>query len=330
MLGCFARRGGARLGMRGRASKLANGPPSLLSLSFSQFDVLGGGLDIVGTGTGLGGATSVTVGGTPATITGNTPTSITFTVPAKAGGIYDVIVTTPSGPTTLANSLEAWAPTVETGCVLFCVPGGYVATAGNGTWTPRVGTSPTQATLAPPAVGGVPVFNGTTHRLDCATINTLATLSPTEQISFSAIIEPTSLVAPAGSPINDPALWTTTRSSLGGRITTNGFGPLFYDGSYHSADVPLTAAPHAVASRLLIPNDSIQGSVDGSAFATNSLATGTFMTGDSTEVVYLGTNYAGLVHYAGKIHALAFHNAKVPDTYALKWYKWGQQMGLVS
>jgi hypothetical protein len=52
----------------------------------------------VATGTGLDGATSVTVGGTSATITDNDATTVTFTTPAKAAGSHDVVVTTAGGP----------------------------------------------------------------------------------------------------------------------------------------------------------------------------------------------------------------------------------------
>lgn len=299
----------------------AGAPPTAASLSYAQVDILGGGADIVVTGTNLLDATSVTVGGTVATITSTTLTTVSFQAPAKAAGVYDVVVVTPSGVTTLAASLEAWAPSTEAGCTLLCESPNYASAAGNGTWTTRVGTAPAQATTAPAATAGAPVFDGS-HSLDAATIGTLMTMSGTPQGTFSVIINP---AAPSGSSgtTNDPGLFADeVRGAIGASYSSAGFSMFGTDGTYKTASVAMgNGAPHVGIGRFKT-GDSIQASVDGSAFA--GVALGTY-SAQATQVVGLGSNFNATHRYTGTMFAVAFHNTKVSDGYATKFYKWARQ-----
>ena len=56
-----------------------------------------GGTTVTLSGTGLEGATAVTVDGQPATFTVNNDGTITVTLPAHAAGPADIVVTTPGG-----------------------------------------------------------------------------------------------------------------------------------------------------------------------------------------------------------------------------------------
>lgn len=314
---------GLMLGSRAVAAP----PPVVASVNYTQFDVLGGGADIVLTGTGLMGA-AVRVGSTDMTVTGNTPTSVSFAAPALGANIYTTTITTPGG-TISGPLLEAWAPTTDGGVQGFDEEPSYASSAGNGTWTPRVGPTPSHATLAPPAVAGAPVFNGSTTRLDMGAINALIKTTSVQVGTVALVVKPTSAAAPSPvtAPFADAGLWSDAgRGAIGARYTQNGFGPFYTDGvSYKVVDVAMATGAAHVGTMRFLQNDALQVSVDGSAFAANSLALANNTTGNSTEVVQLGTNYSGLVHFAGTILAVIFHNTKVPDAYATKIYKWAQQ-----
>jgi len=72
-------------------------PPAVARLSTASVSTAGGTV-VTLTGTGLGGATSVTVGGAAAAgLVRTSDTSLSFTVPAHAPGAGDVVVTTPAG-----------------------------------------------------------------------------------------------------------------------------------------------------------------------------------------------------------------------------------------
>jgi hypothetical protein len=141
-------------------------PPTLTTLDHNLADTAGGD-SITITGAGLTGALSCTVGGTPATITSNTDTSLTVTVPARPAGMHDVHVTTASG-TSNALSIEAWDPSVLTGCTLLL--DGRVGRADDGagkllSWTPRFGgygaVTPSGGDATKRPVNGVPLdFDG--------------------------------------------------------------------------------------------------------------------------------------------------------------------------
>jgi len=72
-------------------------PPAVTALSAPSVSTAGGTV-VTLTGTGLAGATGVTVGGVAATgLVRTADTSMSFTVPAHAPGTGDVVVTTPAG-----------------------------------------------------------------------------------------------------------------------------------------------------------------------------------------------------------------------------------------
>lgn len=62
-----------------------------------------GGQSVTLSGTGLSGATAVTLGGSAASITANTASAITITTPAHASGAVNVVVSTPAGTVTATN-----------------------------------------------------------------------------------------------------------------------------------------------------------------------------------------------------------------------------------
>ncbi|KRC60611.1 hypothetical protein ASE14_06360 [Agromyces sp. Root81] len=70
--------------------------PVLTALAPDEGPVAGG-TPVTITGTGLGGATSLTIDGVPVPFTQVSDTEITFTTPAHAAGTVDVVVTTPGG-----------------------------------------------------------------------------------------------------------------------------------------------------------------------------------------------------------------------------------------
>jgi hypothetical protein len=73
--------------------------PVVTSVSPSSGAVVGGGTVTI-SGSGLVGATSVTMGGAAAVITANSDTAITVTTPAHAAGVVPVVVTSPFGTAT--------------------------------------------------------------------------------------------------------------------------------------------------------------------------------------------------------------------------------------
>ena len=84
-------------------------------------------------GTHLNNATSVTIGGTAVTGRTFTPTDgvIACTAPAKAAGTYDLVVTTPSGTSTLVNAIRYAASGAQTDIRRLIVDAGYNGGAGN-------------------------------------------------------------------------------------------------------------------------------------------------------------------------------------------------------
>ncbi|MBX3212310.1 MAG: IPT/TIG domain-containing protein [Labilithrix sp.] len=86
----------------------ASTSPILATVDHQVADTAGGDAITI-TGVDLGGATACMVGGTMATITSNTDTSLSFVMPAKAGGVHDVVVIT-SGGASNSLPLEAWNP----------------------------------------------------------------------------------------------------------------------------------------------------------------------------------------------------------------------------
>lgn len=90
------------------------GAPVLLGSNYDQGDTRGGGQQIVLTGTGFAGATSVRFGATEADFAIDSDIKITATLPAHAAGAAAVTVTTPVGSSgTLA--FDFWSPSSDAG-----------------------------------------------------------------------------------------------------------------------------------------------------------------------------------------------------------------------
>ncbi|MGI4875566.1 MAG: FG-GAP-like repeat-containing protein [Janthinobacterium lividum] len=128
-------------------------PPPVIS-SFSSASA-GAGTSIVLTGTGLTGATKVTVNGVSVTPTNVGSTSLTFVVPAGASTTQSITVTSPNG-----TSAASTAFTVRVGVV----PGTPAANARTaplaGSATSVTFTEPvTAASLASTATGGLKVYS---------------------------------------------------------------------------------------------------------------------------------------------------------------------------
>lgn len=82
--------------------------PGSVSLSVDLGDKFGGvplRLTVQGT------VTSVTIGGTPCTGLVQVGSTVTCVTPAKAVGVYTVVVSGPGGSTTITNGFESWHPT---------------------------------------------------------------------------------------------------------------------------------------------------------------------------------------------------------------------------
>lgn len=293
------------------------------SLNFELSDTAGGdAITVTAAGRGLTSAT-VTVGGTGATVTGSGPGTITFTQPAKAAGVYSVVVTPVSGPP-LALSIEAWAPDTEPGCTLFCERPSYASAGGNGTWTARVGTAPTQATSAPAATGGAPLFDGTTV-LDGPLMGTL--FGTTTGGAFSTVVNATAPGAPnPGAPFAERGLFADKLfGALGAGYSTDGFRIWATDGVYKNAVVPMSPVGFHAAVGRFKDSDFVEASVDGSPFASASTAiVGARNNGGAGLVMIVGNNYSSAINAIAEMRALVAHNTKPSDAYAGKFYKWAR------
>ncbi len=149
-----------RIGLGLTFASASGAPLPTLSACSISTDTTSGGTPFTLTGTGLSGATGVTIGGTACTsVVVVSSTSITAVTPAKAAGTYDVVVTTPGGTATLVNQIAVAAgPTISS--VNYATVGRAGATAVTATGTNLTGA--TALTLGGTACTSVVVVNSTT------------------------------------------------------------------------------------------------------------------------------------------------------------------------
>lgn len=300
--------------------------PLLISFDHTIADTLGGESRTI-TGLRLGSAISCTVGGTSASITANTSTSLTFTMPAKAAGPHSVQVTTANGASNTL-SIEAWSPAEEPSCTLLAEAPDYSVLATVGTWTPRVGVTPTSgAGAGPSAVGGAPNFVSSRLVLDViANIFNIASQS-TAAGTACFVYRPTSLTA--GALVSSPCiLGDMGRGAMGILCTTSGcgFGLLEAGTSvFRTALVPVTAGvDHAIVTRFQA-NGTIDTQINGKNASGVSGFTSTAITGYSVgtgvEHVNIGSGYTANTH-PGLMKVAATFNTKISDTVADKFNRW--------
>lgn len=318
------------LGLRGIAPSVP--APTLASLNYAQADVLGGGSDIVATGTNLTGATALTVGGTSATITGNTATTVTFTPPAKTAGTYDVVVTTPGGIATLAASYEAWAPTTDAAVTALDEAPDYNATTG--AWTSRFGSvSAAWKDAKVPAVNGAPNFDGT-GCLDSATAFTtyvpvtgggvavVTTATNTDAMTTATPYNNPTIVCP-GSPGGQGTLGLTA----GQLSSVQGYMFHVWDSSgYRTAFVAAAVGgPRTVIGQFAV--GSLTLTVDGTTVAAATPPAANW--GLSTGIVRYGGKYlltASIVKlFRGTTRAVCLFSGAPGASFNTKFRKWAQQ-----
>lgn len=315
----------------GLSLRNSGGPPAptATSLNYAQADVLGGGADIVLTGTNLTGATSLTVGGTSATITGNTTTTVTFTPPAKTAGTYDVVVTTPGGSATLAASYEAWAPTTDAAVTSLDEAPSYNATTG--VWTSRAGSiDATWNTAKVPASSGAPNFDGT-GCLDSAI--TFTDRVPVTGGGIAVVTTATNTDALSTSqPYNNPTIVcpgvVSGQGTLGltaGQLSSvQGYMAHVWDGSYHTAFVAAAVGgPRTVVMQFSPTTLSI--TVDGTT--VNSAAPPTGNWGLATGRVRYGGRYTNTptMAFRGVTSAVCLFSGAPAAGFSTKFRKWAQQ-----
>lgn len=264
--------------------------PALTSLNYSIVDNAGGD-SVTITGTDLTDASACTVGGTSATITANTETSLTFTVPAKAAGTYDVVVTTAGGDSNAlsleyfdldAQSFSGWFnPSYST------LPHSGTASAGNsGLRTLSEATNPPSTTTA--VNGYTPFrFDGSNDRLIASGTNSNYVTAGAG--TFFAILRPiTSAADNATVYLNKPIWVDTTQALMGAGFSNAGFRPYIYDGGYKDLNtLPMSIGDwHWVAQTW--NGTTLFGMVDST---TDSKAAGNAQV--SGFAIHIGTSYNG-------------------------------------
>ncbi len=326
--------------------------PSLTSLNYDQADTAGGGQSIVATGTNLSSATSVTVGGTSATITGNTSTTVTFTMPAKAAGSHNVVVTTAGGSSN-ALTIEAWDPGQITGTTGWWenYTGGATLAARSGSVAGSsypVGTG----VAAGPTVGGFGTVDcknagGTSGRMATGDGGTHPTTYLEQYVSITSgspgggnlgwcLFKPdaASAYAGAGSPYNNAGLLGT---GAGGYFILGhsdaGVTASWYDGNYNEATKACTTgtgnggvgAWHMAV--LSYDGTNLRASVDGSSLASASVAKGfpNSPGGNNTYTIHMGNNYNAGGPFDGLVLAWGFGKEGTTDANVTKLRKWGMQ-----
>lgn len=336
--------------------------PHLTSLNFTQADSAGGDAVTI-TGTDIGSATGCTVGGTTATITSNpNSTTLTFTMPAKAAGSYNVVVTTAAG-TSNALSIEAWAPTDDASVTLLFDAKHTAYNASTGHWAPRysvVGSADlvdgtgASGHCASDGSGGVQLdgngaveaglihtgrtFNdyvgsnvGGAHAgTACAVFSSQTTYSSSISTQNStpylapAVIG--NLTAPAGTM--GLGCYVATDDSLH-RLTAHQDDS--GSASYRQIQVTMpTTGMHACLFRWGTSGAedlSLDGALSGAGFATFSLTGGMDNTYTGNPMT-VGTQYsassAATQKFVGDIRVICMANAKVSDTFVTKFHKWAQ------
>lgn len=134
-------------------------PPDITSVS-PPSGLAAGGTQLTISGTGLAGATSVTVGGATASVVSNSATALVVTTPAGTVGSADVVVTTASGSDTLAGGFTYTAAPAPNGGS----SGGGGSTS-SGDVAPQASTPRPMREVINPAVPSTPPQSGSVSAL---------------------------------------------------------------------------------------------------------------------------------------------------------------------
>lgn len=309
--------------------------PSPASMSFDLADhSTGDTLTIFGTNmtgitavelreNGSGGAwTSATLGATDDT------TYQSFVMPSVSAGMYDVRVTNSVGSATLTNALEAWEPTDEPNCTALWEMPGYTNSAGTAHWVARFGSDIINgATNAPAAGSGWPAFAGS-QWLTGPDINSLLTYgTPSEgTVSYVGTWSIANADHPT-DPIANDGIFADSFGQAGMSFSTAGVRAFLLDdvGGIQTLAVAQAATVAHAASMRFKDAEAIWLSVNGSAYGDNSTPFDIFIKGAVGTAVILGNNNDMSAGINGELFAICFHNAKVSDTFASKFYRWAQQ-----
>lgn len=134
-------------------------PPDITSVSPPSGSAAGG-TQLTISGTGLAGATSVTVGGATASVVSNSATELVVTTPAGTVGSADVVVTTANGSDTLAGGFTYTAAPAPNGGS----SGGGGSTS-SGDVAPQASTPRPMREVINPAVPSTPPQSGSVSAL---------------------------------------------------------------------------------------------------------------------------------------------------------------------
>lgn len=333
--------------------------PVLDSLNYSQGDVLGGGEDIVITGTDLTDVTDVLFGEESAAFVVDGPTQITATLPAHVAGSVDVTVDSPGG-TSNGLAFEFWAPTTEASCTLLLEAPDYDGTAWTARYDAKVGNTwvKTNAGLtAVPASGGAAAPAGAgggggggdgTCGLKASTATWDDYLSATASTRKSGSVlevasSTTTQQLSAGTPYNGPASICSqafgvfginhgNQSSGAGDKATMAYThddgdfnvlEVVHDSTALLCTITRAAAVASGGTHDLSINGAIAGdnyaSTDGNGFTTAFGALNVLLFQKLDDDNATGQDFAGLAK------AYSIFNVKISDAVLTKCYKWSQQ-----
>ncbi len=311
--------------------------PTLSSINYSQYDILGGGDDLVVTGTDLADASDVTIDGVSCTITGTTSTTVSFQAPAHAAATgLDVGVTTPGGTAVLADALEAWAPTTDASCTYLLERPSYALAGSAGTWTARLGSDATNDP-GPAATSGAANFDGS-GQLTGPTLTSLHGTSDLTHFAVTSFTNTDAMVATGaggGGPAGNPHLTECNgQGSIGlcaGRLA--GVPGFMFQTLVVVNCCPFVAATenvqHAVIGRFSTTATAVEVNVDGGSFASVA-TTPAAVWGFTGGALKIGANYDDSRLVRGETRALGILNVAASSTFVTKFYKWSQQRHGVS
>lgn len=314
--------------------------PILLSINHSIADILGGD-SLTITGENLASST-VTVGGTTATVTGTTSTTVTFTMPAKAAGIHQIVVTNANGSSG-GLEIEAWWPGVLADVPYVAERPNYAATGGNGTWTVRKGgTNFTNATTAPTATSNTPNFDGVNDFLAGPTFLSLLDFGHPAGGgggAFGCVVN-MDMAAAQGATLSgydNPMFYADNSSGLHGC----GYSDRTHSGGGNGVEAYIntssgysviraamsTGAYHSVLQRFQAMN-GLDGNIhelyiDGALGAQADGVPGP-LTDASSLTCVLGKNYNGTKFIDGTMRAFFFARVKLNGDFIDKFHRWSR------
>jgi hypothetical protein len=306
-------------------------PPTLSSLNYTVGDTDGGGQSIVLTGTNLASATSVTFGGTSATITGTSPTTCTVTLPAKAQGLYDVVVSNPAGSATLTNGFRYWNPGVLSGADTY-LDSNKGWNSGTSTWTDQVsaidwapGAGPAQSASQ---FGTLPSINFSTDKYLLAGTSRYVSNSDTVLVFIGKWTGTDTTVSAGGDTFNVPMTvcgWTggwCGFGASGGALAATAYNSA---GSVSSGLITTSSGkndgnPHFALAQTVYGTDYYEIYADSTTASTTG--TGMYLYG----IDAIGAGYGATDDFFnGHVGCVYFGSSFLGSTDITRFYQWSRQ-----